>query len=150
MGTCTFNIGGKKNPRDCGKPDIGGTGLCFKHGGKVTSEQIVYGTCLTPVGGGTDVNQEFASRASDRLYKKAIDNFLGKGPSGASRAYSVKSIMLSHDTCGAGTNNHASVFFTWSGNTMHIYALGYHPGDDLKKYELMWYDGTYFNWTRPG
>lgn len=33
---------------------------------------------------------------------------------------------------------------------MHVYALGYHPGDDMKKYELMWHDGTEFKWTRPG
>lgn len=150
MGSCKENIGSEKKPRECGKPDIGGTGLCSKHGGKVTVEKVVYGYCLVPEGGLLAVNETFAERAGQHLYQKAIQNFLTKGPGGASRAYSVNGVMLAHDTCGAGTGNHASVFFRWAGNTMHVYALGYHPGDDMKKYELMWYDGSDLKWTRPG
>jgi len=133
---------------ECGKPDIGDTGLCSKHGGKVTVVKVVHGFCLNPTNGA--VNTDFAGRAAEHLYKKAIDNFLGRGPDGASKAYSVNDVMVSHDTCGAGTGNHASVFFKWAGSTMNVYGLGYHPGDDLKKYELMWYDGTSLKWTRPG
>jgi hypothetical protein len=140
MGTCS----------KCGKPDIGDSGLCHKHGGKVISKTVVYGFCLNPENGGTDVNTAFSERAGEHLYKKAIENFMGKGPSGASRAYVVNGVSVSHDTCGAGTGNHASVFFKWNGSIMNVYALGYHPGSDLKKYELMWYNGSEIKWTRPG
>jgi hypothetical protein len=141
MATCTFS--------KCTKESIGDSGLCHKHGGRVTSTAVVYSFCLNPENGGTTVNAEFASRAAERLYKKAIDNFMGKGPSGASKAYMVNGVSVSHDTCGAGTGNHASVFFRWAGPIMNIYALGFHPGSDLKKYSLMWYNGDDVNWTRP-
>jgi len=132
----------------CGKPALEGADKCFKHGGRATKSTVSYGFCLVPTGGATTPNTTFASRAGEANYQKAIQNFLSKGPDGASRAYSVHSVMLSHDTNGKGKTM-ASVFFKWAGNMMHVYALGYHVGNDIKDYEFMWHDGTSKKWSRP-
>lgn len=139
MGTCSR----------CGKADIGDSGFCFKHGGRVTVTAVTYNHALMPEDGGTTINADFLARAQEALYKKAIDNFVIKGPGASKKPETVNGVSVNHDTNGAGTGNHASVFWRWNGTTMQIYGLGFHPGTDLNKYSILWFDGTTINYTRP-